>query len=189
VGGGRRPVAIGRICTSQILELSRLWPPESGIPLTPCGLSIHGTTWNGLTVTEKAPWHFVTHGCYIYSKADCRSYLLFSTGWSHIHITNNWLLIIRTWSELDVNNSIINNHLTVWHMIYCSIIFIIFIPYLFSSIKRSKHKAEVTAFRQGHRVYRVPGLLSSRPNWLPHPSSRKRVLPSSPVGSGGQHPP
>ncbi len=77
------------------------------------------------------------------------------------------------------------NHLTMWHLIYsyCNIIFIIFIPYLHSSIKRSKHKAEVTAFRQGHRVYRVPGLLSSRPNWLPSP--RKRVLPSPHVVPGG----
>jgi hypothetical protein len=35
-----------------------------------------------------------------------------------------------------------------------------------------------------HRIDRVPGFLSSRPNRLPHPLTRKRVLPP-PFGSGG----
>ncbi len=38
-----------------------------------------------------------------------------------------------------------------------------------------------------HRVYRVPGFLSSRPNWLPRPRARKRVLPPPPLVPGGTH--
>ncbi len=40
-----------------------------------------------------------------------------------------------------------------------------------------------------HRVDRVPGFLSSRPNWLPRPLTRKRVLPFSPIWfqGGGTH--
>jgi hypothetical protein len=32
----------------------------------------------------------------------------------------------------------------------------------------------------------VPGFLSSRPNWVPHPLTRKRVLPPPPFGSRGE---
>jgi hypothetical protein len=36
-----------------------------------------------------------------------------------------------------------------------------------------------------HRVYRVPGFLSSRPNWVPHPLTRKGVFfPTFPFVSG-----
>ncbi len=38
-----------------------------------------------------------------------------------------------------------------------------------------------------HRVYRVPGFLSSRPNWVPHPLTRKRVLSPPPLGPRGWH--
>ncbi len=36
-----------------------------------------------------------------------------------------------------------------------------------------------------HRVYRVSGFLSSRPNRVPHPLNRKRVLLPPPIGSKG----
>ncbi len=37
-----------------------------------------------------------------------------------------------------------------------------------------------------HRVFWVPGFLSSRPNWSPYPITRKRVLLPPPFGSGGE---
>ncbi len=41
-----------------------------------------------------------------------------------------------------------------------------------------------------HRVDRVPGIPSSRPNWLPRPYTFKRVLPPpSFVPGGGTHSP
>ncbi len=55
-----------------------------------------------------------------------------------------------------------------------------------------KYKEETNIYRQYPKqipteyVYKVPGILSSRPNWGPHPLTRKRVL--FPLGfEGGSH--
>jgi hypothetical protein len=37
-----------------------------------------------------------------------------------------------------------------------------------------------------HRVYRVPGFLSSRRNWVPHPLTRKGLLLFPPLGPRGE---
>ncbi len=43
-------------------------------------------------------------------------------------------------------------------------------------------------YHRGQRVYRVPGLLYSRPNWVPHPLTCKRVLlPHLDPRGGGRH--
>jgi hypothetical protein len=39
---------------------------------------------------------------------------------------------------------------------------------------------------EGHRVYRVPGFLSSRPNWVPPPPLPLGSVAPSPFGSEGE---
>jgi hypothetical protein len=47
---------------------------------------------------------------------------------------------------------------------------------------------KIMTFGPTKYVYRVPGFLSSRPNWLPPPPDRKQVLPPPLVPGGGTHP-
>ncbi len=67
----------------------------------------------------------------------------------------------------------------------CNIRKVWFRTYLTDSTDRSRKVLCVN-----HRVHRVPGFLSSRPNWLPPPFTHKRVLPPPPpllVSGGGAH--
>jgi hypothetical protein len=51
------------------------------------------------------------------------------------------------------------------------------------SVCQFDHTYAIIVF--SHRVYRVPGFLSSRQNWLSPPSHRKRVLPPPHWFQGG----